>query len=119
MILFVLIIPPVVIGLSFPPHQWTTGLIESQKGVLSFLTACLQRATSHGMGDHVSQEHWRINLKYVEDFVPVDTVARKVSTLLLDNLSEKEAKAVKAFQKAHKRRREGKSDDDWRDDEDE
>lgn len=100
------------------PRQWTKSLIESQKGVFLFLTACLQRSTSHGMGDHISQEHWRINLKYVEDFVPVDTVARKVAALSLDNLSEKEAKAVKAFQKAIKRRQEGKSEDDWRDDED-
>ncbi|TKB69720.1 MAG: hypothetical protein E8D52_04980 [Nitrospira sp.] len=99
------------------PRQWVEKLIDSKKGVLSFLTACLHRSTSHGMGDYVSQEHWRVNLKYVEDFVPVNTVARKVSTLLLDNLSEKETKAVKTFQKAHKWRREGKSDDDWRNDE--
>jgi predicted KAP-like P-loop ATPase len=101
------------------PRQWITGLIESQKGVLSFLIACLQRSTSHGMGDHVSQEHWRINLKYVEDFIPVDTVAKKVAALSLNNPNEKEREAVKAFRKAINRRREGKSDDDWRDDEDE
>jgi hypothetical protein len=71
------------------------------------------------MGDYVSQEHWRINLKSVEDFVPVDTLEKKVAALSLDNLSEKERRAVKAFQRAIKRRREGKSDDDWRDDEDE
>lgn len=98
------------------PRQWVKSLIESQEGVLSFLTACLQRSTSHGMGDHVSQEHWRINLKNVEDFVPSDTLEKKVAALPLDNLREKEAKAVKAFQKAIKRRREGKSDNDWRDD---
>lgn len=101
------------------PRQWIKSLIESPQGALSFLTACLHRSTSHGMGDYVSQEHWRINMKSVEDFVPVDTLEKKVVTLSLANLSKMETKAVKAFQKAIKRRQEGKSDDDWRDDEDE
>lgn len=101
------------------PRQWVEKLIESREGTLSFLTACLHRSTTQGMGDYVSREHWRINLKTVEDFVPTDTLEMKVAALSLDNLSGKEQKAVKAFQKAIKRRREGKSDDDWRDDEEE
>jgi predicted KAP-like P-loop ATPase len=100
-------------------HQWVAELIGANEGVLAFLAACLQRSTSHGMGDYVSQEHWQINLKSVEDFVSVETIEKKVTHLSIDNLSDKEKKAVKAFQKAIKRRREGKSDDDWRDDEDE
>lgn len=100
-------------------RRWVERLIESQKGVLSFLTACLQRSTSHGMGDYVSQEHWRINLQYIEDFVSIDVLEKQVPALSLDSLSEKETKAVKAFQKAIKRQQEGKSDDDCRDDEDE
>ncbi len=66
----------------------------------------------------MSQEHWRINLQYIEDFVSVDVLEKQVSALSLDNLSEKETKGVRAFQKAIKRRQEGKSDDDWRNDED-
>ena len=100
-------------------REWVEGLIESRTGVLSFLTAFLQRSTSHGMGDYVTEEHWRINLTNVEDFVSSDALEKKVEELSLDNLSDKEMKAVKAFQKAVKRRREGKSDDDWHDDEDE
>jgi predicted KAP-like P-loop ATPase len=101
------------------PREWVEGLIASPAGVLSFLTASLHRSTSHGIRDYVSQEHWRINLRSVEDFVPVDTLEKKVAELSLDNLSEKQSKAVRAFQKSIKRHREGKSDDDWRDDEDE
>lgn len=99
------------------PREWVERLTASPAGVLSFLTASLHRSTSHGMGDYVSQEHWRINLKTVEDFIPVDTFEKKVAELPLDNLTQKERRAVNAFQKAIKRRREGKSDDDWRDDE--
>jgi predicted KAP-like P-loop ATPase len=98
------------------PREWIERLIESREGVLSFLTACLQRSTSHWMSDYVSQEQWRINLKTVEDFVPVDTLEKKVAELSDENLSDKEQKAVKAFQKAIKRRQEGKPDEDWRDD---
>lgn len=54
----------------------------------------------------------------IEDFVLANILGKKVAELLLDDLSDKEKKAVKAFQKALKRRREGKSGDGWRGDED-
>jgi predicted KAP-like P-loop ATPase len=101
------------------PRQWVEGLIDSNEGALSFLTACLHRSTSHGIRDYVSQEHWRINLTNVEDFVSVEPLEKKVAELSPDNLADKEKKAVEAFQKAVKRRRDGKPDDSWRDDEDE
>lgn len=101
------------------PRQWVERLVESHEGTLSFLTACLYRSMSHGMGDYVSQEHWEINLKNFEDFVSVDAVEKKLAELSVEDLSDKEQKAVKAFQKAMKRRREGTSDDDWHDDVDE
>lgn len=101
------------------PRQWVAGLIGSNEGTLAFLIACLHRSTSHGIRDYVSQEHWRITLTNVEDFVSVETLEKKVTELSPDNLTDKQKKAVEAFQKAIKRRREGKPDDDWRDDEDE
>jgi predicted KAP-like P-loop ATPase len=99
------------------PRQWVERLIESREGVLSFLTACLQRSTSHGMEDYVSEEHWEINLASVESFIPVDALEGKVEALPLEGLGDKEKKAVEAFKKAVKRRREGKSDDTQWDDE--
>lgn len=101
------------------PRQWAERLVESHEGILSFLTACLHRSTSQGTGDHVSQEHWRINLKTVEDFATVDAMEKKLAALPCENLKDNQKKAVKAFQKAMKRRREGKSDEDWHDDVDE
>lgn len=101
------------------PREWVGRLIQSREGVFSFLIACLHRSTSQGMGDYVSQEHWRINLKTIEDFVPVNILEKKMTELSDADLSDKQKKAVKAFQKAIKRRLEGKFEDDWRDDEDE
>jgi predicted KAP-like P-loop ATPase len=99
------------------PRQWVERLIESREGVLSFLVACLQRSSTHGMGDYVSEEHWEINLASIEKFVPVDILEEKVEALPLDGLDDKEKKAVDAFKKAVKRRRQGKPDDAQWDDE--
>jgi predicted KAP-like P-loop ATPase len=99
------------------PRKWVEGLIESKEGLLCFLTAFLQRSTSQGMEDYVLRIHWRINLKSVEDFVSAEVLARKIEQLPLEDLIDEQQKAVRAFQKALKRRQEGKSDGDWRDDE--
>lgn len=102
------------------PKQWAQKLIESTDGVIAFLTACLSRSTSQGIGDYVSEEHWRINLKTVEEFVSVDALEKIVARVSLDAQPEKAQKAIKAFQRAIKRRREGKPDDDhWDHDEEE
>lgn len=101
------------------PRKWVTQLVESPKGALSFLMAFLSQSQSHGMGDYVYQTHWRISLKSIEDFVPVDIIEEKIKGLKVEEFSEKEQLAIRAFQKALKRREEGKLDDDWHDDDDE
>ncbi|MBI3949184.1 MAG: hypothetical protein HY314_01835 [Acidobacteria bacterium] len=70
------------------------------------------------MGDYVARIHWRINLKSVEDFVPVDVLEKKIEQLALEGLGEKEQAAIHAFQTAMKRRREGEPDDSLWDNED-
>jgi predicted KAP-like P-loop ATPase len=95
------------------PRQWIERLIESQDGLLSFLTAFLQRSQSWGLTDYVSQDHWYIRLGNVEDFVSPDVVAMKIEQLPIGNLADRQRRAIDAFQKALKRRQEGKSDDDW------
>ncbi|MBI3058182.1 MAG: hypothetical protein HYY81_02565 [Deltaproteobacteria bacterium] len=51
--------------------------------------------------------------KRVEDFVAPEILGEKVKQVNFDRLGEKKKEAVRAFQKALKRRKEGKSDDDW------
>jgi len=101
------------------PREWVKHLIDSKEGLFSFLVAFLSQSKSHGMGDYVYRTHWRISLKSIEDFVPVDIIEEKINELKVDELSEKEQLAIRAFQKALKKREEGKSDDGWRVDEDE
>ena len=54
-----------------------------------------------------------MSLKSVEDFVSPEIVEEKVKQFNLDELGEKEKEGVRAFQRALKRRKEGKGDDDW------
>ena len=54
-----------------------------------------------------------MSLKNVEAFASPETLEEKVKELSVDNLADKEKAAIRAFQRALKRRKEGKSDDDW------
>ena len=100
------------------PKQWAQKLIESTDGAIAFLTSCLSRSTSQGMKDHISEEHWRIYLTSVEQFVPIDALENVIARVAPDAQPEKVQKALKAFRKAIKRRQEGKSEDGrWDDDE--
>ncbi len=94
------------------PREWVGKLVESEEGLLALLTAFLQQSTSHGMGDHVARVYWYISLKSLEDFIPASLLAEKTQQLQLERLNDKERKAIHAFQKALKRREEGRSDDD-------
>jgi predicted KAP-like P-loop ATPase len=100
------------------PQKWVARLIETQAGLLSFLASFLSQTKSHGMGDYVYRTDWRISLESIENFISADRLAEKIETIESENLSEKEQIAVSTFQKALKRRKEGKPDEDWRDDDD-
>ncbi len=96
-------------------QQWVETLSESIPGLLKFLSACLHRSTSHGWGDFVSQEHWRINLETIEAFVSTTTLEQKLTQVSVESLSKKEKEALEAFKKAVKRRNEGEPDTLWDD----
>lgn len=102
------------------PQAWVASHVRSREGLLSFLAASLTRSTSQSEGDYVSEEHWRINLKNIERFIPIETIEREVEGMPVEGLRDEQKKAVMAFQRAIKRRRDGKSDEDFLDqDEDE
>ena len=98
--------------------KWVEDLVESQDGALILLTAFLQRSTSQVVNDYVPKIHWRISLSSLENFISIHVLEQKAKDIDLTTVGEKEQRAVQAFQKALKRRQEGKSEDDWRDDED-
>jgi len=95
---------------------WVQNLLKSPDGLLSFLNAFVNRSTSQGVDDYVPKIHYQIHLKSIERFVDVTEVENKVKGVEVENLPPEHQRAVQAFLKAVKRRAEGKSDDDWRDD---
>jgi len=100
------------------PKKWLEGLVSSKDGLTSFLKAFVQQSMSQGVNDYSSRIRRYISLKNIETFVSAETLEEKVSQLTLEKLGVEEKAAVRAFQKAVRRRQEGKSDDDWgRDDE--
>ena len=54
-----------------------------------------------------------MSLKNIEAFASPETLEQSVKQLSIDGLPEEEKAAIRAFQRALKRRKEGKSDDDW------
>jgi len=86
--------------------------------VRCFLKGLVQQGMAQGAEDYGARIYRYMRLKSVEDFVAPEFLEEKVKQINSDGLGEIEKEAVQAFQRALKRRKEGKSDDDWgRDDE--
>ena len=54
-----------------------------------------------------------MSLKNVEAFASPETLEQRVKQLSVDELADEEKAAIRAFQRALKRRKEGKPDDEW------
>lgn len=99
-------------------RKWVHNLIQSDAGLLIILAAFTMHSTSQTMGDRVLKDHWRMSLKDLEQFADISVLSERVPKLQLANLSEEYQRAVQAFLRAIERRRQGKPDESWRDDDD-
>jgi len=93
-----------------PAKTFCVRLVSTQEGALKLLKAFLARSLSQGMGDHVGQESWFIQLANVEYFLPWEDVAKSLAGLDEKALSPEYKRGLDAFQEAVKRRQEGKKD---------
>lgn len=98
------------------PAKWIEKLIETREGVITFLTAFLQRSKVQGLRDYTYQIRYSISLKSIENFVPIDVLKQKSEQIIIDDLSKYQQKAFSVFQKALKRKEAGEPDSDWWDD---
>lgn len=98
------------------PSSWAANLIKDRNGLLSLLTAFSRQVGSARMGDHVSKIRWEISLEVLEYFVPVEIVEAELAEQSLENIGEHQ-QAIRAFEKAVRRRRDGAQDRGprWRD----
>jgi hypothetical protein len=60
-----------------------------------------------------------MRLKYLEDFVSLDVLTRRIEQLRAEDLTEEQRRTIDAFQKALQRRGAGRPDSDWQDDDSE
>lgn len=75
-------------------------------------------ASSKGAEDYTARVYRYMTLKNVEAFASPETLEQGIKQLSVDGFPEEERAAIRAFQRALKRRKGGKRDDDWdRDDE--
>lgn len=91
----------------------------SKDGLLCFLKGFVQEGSVSGAEDYTARVYRYVSLKSVEDFVYPEFLEEKVKQINFNGLGEKEKEAVRAFQRALKKRKQGKSDDDWGRDEEE
>lgn len=101
------------------PTKWVEKLVSSKDGLLCLLKGFVQEGSASGAEDYAARVYRYMSLKSVEDFVSPEVVEEKVKQINFDGLEEEEKEAVRAFQRALKRRKEGKGDDDWGRDEEE
>ncbi len=82
-------------------NQYLSTLIESDEGIVDFVTAFQSKTTSHGMGDYVGREDWRIDLDRLEEFVPAQEVELRIRSIVksdaFNNLNEKQQRGLQLF----------------------
>lgn len=87
-----------------------TELVGYEGGAVLFLKSLLQRSTTTLMTDYVGREKWRVDLKAVEDFISLELVEEKISSVDPSGHDEKGKRALHAFRAALERRRSGAGD---------
>lgn len=97
-------------------REWVSELIKSDEGLLAFLSSAAGIVTSTTMGDHTSTQRLVTRSQTIEDFSSMDEIAKRVSALSKDQLTEGDRSAIESFERALKRRAAGKGDDGFDDD---
>lgn len=92
------------------PQKFCAKLVEAPSGALQLLEGFEQVMTSQSVSDYVSKETRYINLSNLEKFVSADAVESVITSVEPTTLNESEGRALAAFQRAMKGRREGKPD---------
>ena len=75
--------------------------MQTDDGLVNLIAACLRRTFSHGMSDYVTKLNWRINLKELEEFIPIEETATRVRTFSampqFDELDADKKMAIQVF----------------------
>lgn len=100
------------------PREWVAKLCASPEGALILLNALTHRGFAQVIGDSVGRVTTRVSLAELEKFVDLDPLEAKVKQLSVSDRTEDERTAIQEFQRALRRRREGKPESDFLEDDD-
>lgn len=69
-------------GSAEQPRRFVSSLVQSDHGMTSFLSSCLQQVFSHGMSDRVAQSRWVISIPTVQKWIDPHQLKDKAQSLL-------------------------------------
>lgn len=76
-------------------------MIKDDEGLVIFVTALESKAMVQSVSDHVGRIEYRISLKTVEDFVPVNSIEPRLRAIasapLFDELTPERKRAIRTF----------------------
>jgi len=84
------------------PKNYVKKLISTDKGLIKFLTSCLQVSYSGGSMDYITEEKWYIKNEEIEKYTDIDTkeLIEKIERIKNENINsfnEKELLAIDTF----------------------
>jgi predicted KAP-like P-loop ATPase len=94
-------------------RKWVSDVASSPEGALRILRALVARGSSQSIEDKVGRITWHLSLGDLERFVDLPRFQEMIEKLVVSNLDDRDRKSVAAYQRAVKRRLEGRSDNDW------
>jgi predicted KAP-like P-loop ATPase len=100
-------------------NKWVSNVASSPEGAMLILRALVSRGSRQSIDDKVGVVTWNLRLGDLERFVDLAKFQEQMEMLIVSNLDERDRNCLRAYQRAVKRRREGKGDDDWGRDDDE
>jgi predicted KAP-like P-loop ATPase len=92
-------------------REWVRELLATNDGLLAFLSSAAGIVTTTRLGDRTSKVRLVTNLRTIEDFTSIETIQARLQHLANSELSEEDKRAIESFQRAVRRRAEGKRDD--------
>lgn len=92
--------------------SWLQAQTEAIEGCIKLLKAFVSKASSQNTGDYVAKISYYIKLESIENFINIEPIIEKVSSINIENLESKAQEAIEAFNKAIENREKG-INDDW------
>jgi predicted KAP-like P-loop ATPase len=100
-------------------RRWVSNVASSPEGAVLILRALVSRGSSQSIEDKVGRVTWNLRLGDLERFIDLTQFQAMMDKVVVSKLDERDRNCFRAYQRAVKRRSQGKGDDEWGRDDDE